>query len=66
MHTWLNYPETVSTHRSPVTVCVLRDLLNARGYVDGEALYYVEDAAGRHNEADWARRSPAAIDFLLS
>jgi predicted alpha/beta superfamily hydrolase len=30
------------------------------------ALRYVEDAAGRHNEASWARRLDGTLDFLLS
>jgi predicted alpha/beta superfamily hydrolase len=28
-------------------------------------LRYVEDAGGRHNEADWAERLPGALEFLL-
>ena len=30
------------------------------------ALMYVEDPAGRHSEADWARRLPAALIWLYS
>ncbi len=28
-------------------------------------LRYVEDQGGPHSEADWARRLPAALEFLL-
>jgi hypothetical protein len=43
----------------------LRDLLRARGYVEGERLRYVEDRSGRHEEAAWRRRFRAALPFLL-
>ena len=44
----------------------MRILLQRKGYVDGESLLYVEDKQGRHNEADWARRFPDMIRFLLA
>lgn len=44
----------------------LRDLLRAKGYVEGEQLRYVEDRSGRHEEAAWSRRFRAALPLLLS
>ncbi len=44
----------------------LRDLLLAKGYVQGVHLRYVEDRAGKHEEAAWSRRFRAALPFLLS
>jgi predicted alpha/beta superfamily hydrolase len=44
----------------------LRDLLRTKGYVEGEHLRYVEDRAGKHDEAAWSRRFRAALPFLLS
>jgi predicted alpha/beta superfamily hydrolase len=44
----------------------LRDLLRAKGYAQGAHLRYVEDRAGRHEEAAWSRRFRAALPFLLS
>jgi predicted alpha/beta superfamily hydrolase len=41
------------------------DLLRDKGYTDA-ALRYVYDRAGRHSEADWARRLPDALRFLLA
>jgi predicted alpha/beta superfamily hydrolase len=43
----------------------LRDLLLAKGYVQGVHLRYVEDRAGKHEEAAWSRRFRAALPFLL-
>jgi predicted alpha/beta superfamily hydrolase len=43
----------------------LADFLLAKGYHDGEDLRYVVDRQGRHTEADWARRLPNALRFLL-
>jgi predicted alpha/beta superfamily hydrolase len=43
----------------------LHDLLRAKGYVPGERLRYVEDRAGKHQEAAWSRRFRAALPFLL-
>jgi predicted alpha/beta superfamily hydrolase len=43
----------------------LRDLLRAKGYVPGAHLRYVEDRAGKHEEAAWGRRFRAALPFLL-
>jgi predicted alpha/beta superfamily hydrolase len=44
----------------------LRDLLRAKGYVQGALLRYVEDRGGQHEEAAWGRRFRAALPFLLS
>jgi predicted alpha/beta superfamily hydrolase len=41
------------------------DLLREKGYRDGETLLYVEERGAIHNEADWARRLPDALRFLL-
>ncbi len=43
----------------------LRDVLVAKGYVEGADLLYVEDRSGRHEEAAWRRRFRAALPFLL-
>lgn len=43
----------------------MRDLLIQKGYALNESLMYVEDEGGMHNEADWARRLPNALRFLL-
>jgi predicted alpha/beta superfamily hydrolase len=39
----------------------MRDLLESQGY----DLVYLEDANGTHNEADWRRRFPAALEWFL-
>jgi hypothetical protein len=39
-------------------------ILLRKGYEEGNYLY-VEDRQGVHNEADWARRLPVALRFLL-
>jgi predicted alpha/beta superfamily hydrolase len=44
----------------------LRDLLLAKGYVQGVHLRYLEDRAGKHEEAVWGQRFRAALPFLLS
>jgi predicted alpha/beta superfamily hydrolase len=36
-----------------------------KGLVNGDALKYVDDPRGEHNEASWARRLPDALRFLL-
>lgn len=43
----------------------MRDVLLAKGYQMGDTLHYLEDAGGIHNEADWARRLPDILRFLL-
>jgi predicted alpha/beta superfamily hydrolase len=43
----------------------LRNLLRAKGYLQGEHLRYVEDRGGKHEEAAWGRRFRAALPFLL-
>jgi predicted alpha/beta superfamily hydrolase len=44
----------------------LRDVLEERGWVEGEDLSHVEDRYGRHHEESWARRLPDALRFLLA
>lgn len=41
----------------------LADLLRDKGYTDFK---YVVDEGGRHTEANWARRLPAALRYLLT
>lgn len=41
----------------------LGEALRQRGW-STDALRFVEDAQGRHDEASWARRVPAMLDFL--
>jgi predicted alpha/beta superfamily hydrolase len=42
-------------------------LLTRRGWRRKNGLLrYVEDQRGRHSEADWARRLPGALEFLLA
>jgi len=41
----------------------LAELLRRRGWTDG-MLRFVEDPQGRHDEASWAHRVPAMLDFL--
>lgn len=43
----------------------LRRRLEERGFVRGETLLHVEEKGGRHDEAAWRRRLPAALDFVL-
>ena len=40
------------------------DTLRMHGFRDGADLCWVEDPRGHHSEADWARRLPAALQFL--
>lgn len=40
-------------------------MLIRKGYRPQQELLYIEDEGGRHQEADWARRLPAALRFLL-
>ena len=44
----------------------MRDLLASKGYVPGATLAYLEDPAGGHDEASWARRFRAAFPFLVA
>lgn len=43
----------------------LRDLISERGSMSETEFAYVEDAAGRHNEATWGIRVRQALSFLL-
>lgn len=43
----------------------LEKILRGKGYYLGHDFSYVEDPHGIHNEADWARRLPDALRFLL-
>jgi len=43
----------------------LQKVLQGRGYLGGWDLLLVEDEGGQHNEAAWARRFPAAVEFLF-
>jgi predicted alpha/beta superfamily hydrolase len=43
-----------------------RNVLIEKGYRSGKDLLFVEDVAGSHDEASWARRLPRALRFLLS
>jgi enterochelin esterase-like enzyme len=45
-------------------VAAMASLLRARGYRD-DRLRWRRDARGRHDEASWRRRLPAALRFLL-
>lgn len=44
----------------------LKRRLEARGYVQGKDLTYLEDAEGWHNEPTWARRVPEILRFLMA
>jgi len=43
---------------------VMSDLLEVLGFRRGETLLWHADPEGEHNEASWARRLPAALEFL--
>lgn len=40
--------------------------LNAKGYLKNKDYFYVKEENARHAEADWARRLPNALIFLLN
>jgi predicted alpha/beta superfamily hydrolase len=44
----------------------LRDLLLAKGFVEGRDLHYVEERDATHREEAWAERLPDALRFLLA
>jgi predicted alpha/beta superfamily hydrolase len=52
--------------RSLPDVRRMRDVLLAKGYVEGESFRYVEEEGARHTEATWRRRFKKALPFLLS
>ncbi|MEJ7759604.1 MAG: alpha/beta hydrolase-fold protein [Gemmatimonadaceae bacterium] len=43
----------------------LRDLLEAKGYRQGDDLMWVEEEIGAHHESAWARRFRDALPFLV-
>ena len=43
----------------------MRDLLIEKGYAEGRDLQCVVEDGGRHDEASWRRRLPAALRFML-
>ena len=43
----------------------MHELLVEKGYRPGSDILYVAEEGGRHHEAAWARRLPAALRFLL-
>lgn len=54
-------------HSSKRYIQQVRQMVNRirnKGYSNG-SLRYLEDEGGKHNEADWARRLPDALRFLL-
>lgn len=42
----------------------MAELLKTKGFSEGQDLRWVEDPHGHHSEADWARRLPAALNYL--
>jgi predicted alpha/beta superfamily hydrolase len=44
----------------------MRDVLLAKGWVEGKDLNYVEDRYAHHHEDAWSRRLPDALRFLLA
>jgi len=42
-----------------------RAILESKGLADGSRLMYVLEERAAHNEADWARRLPGALEYLL-
>jgi predicted alpha/beta superfamily hydrolase len=55
----------VSSRRYLGHVRKMNRLLRAKGWTPRQDYLYVEDPKGVHNEADWARRLPEAMRFLL-
>ena len=53
------YVQTVNQTRQ------LRDELVARGWRQGDDLFYFEDAGATHSERAWAHRLPMALKFLF-
>lgn len=50
----------------PARVRAAFRILARKGYRPGHDLVFVQDRHGRHNEADWGRRLPRALEFLLA
>lgn len=44
---------------------LMADLLEVLGFSPGRRLYWNPDPEGEHNERSWARRLPAAFEFLF-
>lgn len=40
--------------------------LNAKGYLKNKDYFYFKENKARHFEADWARRFPKALTFILN
>jgi predicted alpha/beta superfamily hydrolase len=55
----------MASRRYVESVRRMHTLLRRKGYRDGVNMRYVEDEGAIHNEADWARRLPDALRFLL-
>jgi predicted alpha/beta superfamily hydrolase len=49
----------------PARVRAAFRILARKGYRPGRDLVFVQDRGGRHNEVDWGRRLPGALEFLL-
>jgi len=47
-------------------VIAMVNALNAKGYLPNKDYFYVKETQARHAEADWARRLPNALIFLLN
>ncbi len=54
------------THRDPLTPTkLMREALEARGYVHGEDMYYFEHRGGVHHESSWAERLHIPLRYLF-
>lgn len=49
----------------PTVVIDMYQLLQRKGYLPGETVWYVEDEGAVHNEAAWANRLPSALRWLV-
>lgn len=43
-----------------------KEILESKGLEIGKRLMYVLEEEAAHNERDWARRLPGALEFLMS
>src|SRR5262245_59655859 len=60
------YLDVGARERMSPLVHEARNVLIEKGYRTGKDLLFVEDVAGGHDEASWARRLPRALRFLLA